>query len=105
MRFDLVCARGARVRLFSWSHFAERLAEIDKAKANFLKHAEEAKAAAAEKERKQLAERERQREIAEHMERMRTEASVMRARNDLWIGGAHLSRRRAMQCAQQCWTR
>ncbi len=56
----------------------ERLAEIETAKANYLKHAEEAKAAAAEKERKQLAERQRQRDIAEHMERMRTEVSATR---------------------------
>lgn len=51
----------------------ERIAEIAKAKENYLKHAEEAKARAAEKERRQLEEEQRQREIAEHMERMRTE--------------------------------
>lgn len=51
----------------------ERVAEIERAKKNFLEQAEVAKRAAAEKERKQLEEEERQRQIAEHMERMRTE--------------------------------
>ncbi len=51
----------------------ERLAEIERAKEKYLEHAEKAKAAAAAKEAAQLAEEQRQRDIEEHMERMRTE--------------------------------
>ncbi len=51
----------------------ERLAEIEKAKEKYMQHAEEAVNHARAKEAAELAEKQRLREIEEHMERMRTE--------------------------------